>query len=317
MPRALLPLSGWVHATPLARAWGLHGTASFGDEPQIKALARDALRGPDVGLRFKGLRLARARTLLRARDVTRQGLPTIALTRLLQAGKLERVARGLYGLPGAAISEHRSLAEVSARVPKGVVCLLSALRVHEIGTQAPFEVWIAIPQHMVSPRLGQPAVRVVRMSVAVPTDGVDRLNIDGIDVPVFNAARTVVDCFRFRNKIGLDVALEALRDGWSQRKFTMNDLWRHATSGRVANVMRHSAPSWRPYSGLIVASVSSAHGRSKASRTLVISAVRIHGSLAGGAIAASARRTESSLTMPRRPRAMAATASPRTPAMWA
>ena len=182
--------------------------------------------------------LARARRLLRARDVTRQGLPTIALTRLVQAGKLERVARGLYGLPGAAISEHRSLAEVSARVPKGVVCLLSALRVHEIGTQAPFEVWIAIPPHMVSPRLDQPAIRVVRMSEAALIDGVDRLNIDGIDVPVFNAARTVVDCFRFRNKIGLDVALEALRDGWSQRKFTLDDLWRHATTGRVANVMR-------------------------------------------------------------------------------
>ena len=184
------------------------------------------------------LRLARARRLLRARDVTRQGLPTIALTRLVQAGKLERVARGLYGLPGAAISEHRSLAEVSARVPKGVVCLLSALRVHEIGTQAPFEVWIAIPQHMVTPRLDQPAIRVVRMADVALAEGVERLHIDGIDVPVFNAARTVVDCFRFRNKIGLDVALEALRDGWSQRKFTLDDLWRYATTGRVANVMR-------------------------------------------------------------------------------
>ena len=184
------------------------------------------------------LRLARARTLLRARDVTQQGLPTIALTRLVQAGKLERVSRGLYGLPGAAISEHRSLAEVSVRVPKGVVCLLSALRVHEIGTQAPFEVWTSIPQHMVTPRLDQPAIRVVRMSDEALAEGVERLNIDGVEVPVFNAARTIVDCFRFRNKIGLDVALEALRDGWTQRKFTLDDLWRHATRGRVANVMR-------------------------------------------------------------------------------
>jgi predicted transcriptional regulator of viral defense system len=184
------------------------------------------------------LRLARARKLLRARDVTQQGLPTIALTRLVQAGKLERVARGLYGLPGAEVSEHRSLAEVSARVPKGVVCLLSALRVHEIGTQAPFEVWIAIPQHMVTPRLDQPAIRVVRMSDDALADGVERLRIDSVEVTVFNAARTVVDCFRFRNKIGLDVALEALRDGWSKRKFTMDELWRHATGGRVANVMR-------------------------------------------------------------------------------
>lgn len=184
------------------------------------------------------LRLVRARTLLRARDVTQQGLPTIALTRLVQAGKLERVARGLYGLPGAEISEHRSLAEVSARVPRAVVCLLSALRVHEIGTQAPFEVWIAIPQHMVTPRLDQPAIRVVRMADVALAEGVERLHIDGVEVPVFNAARTVVDCFRFRNKIGLDVAIEALRDGWSQRKFTLDDLWRHATRGRVANVMR-------------------------------------------------------------------------------
>lgn len=186
----------------------------------------------------KVLQLARTRTLLRARDVAQQGLPTIALTRLVQAGKLERVARGLYGLPGAQISEHRSLAEVSARVPKGVVCLLSALRIHEIGTQAPFEVWIAIPQHMVSPRLDRPAIRVVRMSGEALAEGVERLFVDGVEVPVFTAARTTVDCFRFRNKIGLDVALEALRDGWSQRKFTMDELWRHATNGRVANVMR-------------------------------------------------------------------------------
>ena len=184
------------------------------------------------------LRLARARKLLRARDVAEHGLPTIALTRLVQAGKLQRVARGLYGVPGAKTSEHRSLAEVSARVPKGVVCLLSALRVHEIGTQAPFEVWLAIPLHMATPRLAQPAIRIVRMSDQALTDGVERRNIDGIKVPVFSAARTVVDCFRFRNKIGLDVALEALRDGWRQRKFTMDDLWRHATGGRVANVMR-------------------------------------------------------------------------------
>jgi predicted transcriptional regulator of viral defense system len=184
------------------------------------------------------LRLARRRKLLRARDVVQEGLPTIALTRLVQAGKLERVARGLYGLPGAATHEHRSLAEVSARVPKGVVCLLSALRVHGIGTQAPFEVWLAIPQRMVTPRLDRPALRVVRMSDAVLTDGVITITVDGVEVPVFNAAKTVADCFKFRNKIGLDVALEALRDGWTKRKFTLDSLWRHATQDRVANVMR-------------------------------------------------------------------------------
>ena len=184
------------------------------------------------------LRLARNHKLLRARDVLQVGLPTIVLTRLVQAGKLERVARGLYGIPGAATNEHRSLAEVSVRIPKGVVCLLSALRVHGIGTQAPFEVWLAIPQRMVTPRLDQPSLRVVRMSDEVLADGVTRITIDGVKVPVFTAPKTVADCFKFRNKIGLDVALEALRDGWTKRKFTMDDLWRHATQDRVANVMR-------------------------------------------------------------------------------
>ncbi len=184
------------------------------------------------------LRLARARKLLRARDLAEHGLPTITLTRLVQVGKLQRVARGLYGVPSAKTGEHRSLAEVSARIPRGVVCLLSALRVHEIGTQAPFEVWLAIPLHMTTPRLDQPAIRVVRMSDQALAEGVERRSIDGVKVPVFNAARTVVDCFRFRNKIGLDVALEALRDGWGKRKFTMDDLWHYASRRRVANVMR-------------------------------------------------------------------------------
>jgi predicted transcriptional regulator of viral defense system len=184
------------------------------------------------------MRLARKRKLLRARDVAEQGLPTITLTRLVQAGKLERVARGLYTLPGSAPSEHRSLAEVAVRVPKGVVCLLSALRFHEIGTQAPFEVWLAIPNRAAVPRIEQPAIRVVRMSDDALAEGLRRTRIDGVKVPVFNPARTVVDCFRFRNKIGLDVALEALRDGWSKRKFTLDALWHHAIRQRVANVMR-------------------------------------------------------------------------------
>ncbi len=184
------------------------------------------------------LQLARSRKLLRARDLEPHGLPTVALTRLVHAGKLERVARGLYGIPGASISEHRSLAEVALRVPKGVVCLLSALRVHDIGTQAPFEVWLAIPHNAPAPKLDQPRLRVVRMTGAALAEGVVRIKVDGVQVPVFSAARTVVDCFRFRNKIGLDVAIEALRGGWARRKFTMDDLWRCARAGRVANVMR-------------------------------------------------------------------------------
>ena len=184
------------------------------------------------------LRLARKHRLLRARDVAQAGLPTVTLTRLVSAGKLERVGRGVYSLPNQAISENRSLAEVAIRVPRGVICLVSALRVHDIGTQAPHEVWLAIPHHMPSPRISQPALRVIRMSGPSLTKGVDRLKVDGVEVPVFNAAKTIADCFKFRNKIGLDVALEALREGWNERKVTMDELWRYATVNRVANVMR-------------------------------------------------------------------------------
>jgi predicted transcriptional regulator of viral defense system len=123
--------------------------------------------------------------------------------------------------PGAAVSEHRSLAEVALRVSKGVVCLLSALRVHDIGTQAPFEVWLAIPYRAAVPKLAQTQIRIVRMSDRALADGIQR-KVDGVTVPMFDAAKTVVDCFRFRNKIGLDVAIEALRDGWSKRKFSMD-----------------------------------------------------------------------------------------------
>jgi predicted transcriptional regulator of viral defense system len=150
----------------------------------------------------------------------------------------KRVARGLYGLPGSAMSEHRSLAEVAIRVPKAVVCLLSALQLHEIGTQAPFEVWVALPNRIKSPRIEHPAIRVVRMSDAALTEGLQHKRIDGVEVPIFDPARTVVDCFKFRNKIGLDVALKALRDGWRERRFTMEELGHHATRQRVTNVMR-------------------------------------------------------------------------------
>lgn len=184
------------------------------------------------------LRLARRRGLLRSRDVVALGIPTVVLTRLARAGKLERTGRGIYTLAGRPSSANRSLAEVSLRSPRGIICLLSALRVHEIGTQAPFEVWLALPAGVVPPRLATPEIRVVRMSRASLTSGVDTIKIDGVGVPVFNAAKTVADCFKFRNKIGLDVALEALREGWRERKVAIDDLWEYARLNRVANVMR-------------------------------------------------------------------------------
>lgn len=193
---------------------------------------------PGSALEQAVLALAEQRPLLRARDLAALGLPTMALSRLVAAGRLERVARGLYSLPGQPLSEHRSLAEVALRVPQGVVCLLSALRVHGIGTQAPFEVWMAIPHHSPTPRIDQPALRAIRMSGAALSEGVETLQIDGVGVAVFNASKTVADCFKYRNKIGLDVALEALRDGWAQRKLTADALWHYAAIDRVSKVMR-------------------------------------------------------------------------------
>ena len=184
------------------------------------------------------LRLAKKRPLLHTRDLDQHGLPRVMLSRLVESGKLERHSRGVYSLPGRRISAHRSLAEVALRAPRGVICLLSALRVHEIGTQAPFEVWLATPGNMPAPRIEQPAIHQVRMSGAALTAGIERIVIDGVSVPVFNAAKTIADCFKYRSKIGLDVALEALRDGLKRRKATMDEIWRYAEIDRVANVMR-------------------------------------------------------------------------------
>ena len=184
------------------------------------------------------LALANSTSLLRARDLAALSLPTIILSRLVQDGRLRRLTRGVYARPDRALSEHISLVEVAIRVPKGVICLLSALRIHGLGTQAPHQVWLAIPQNSPTPRVERPSLRAVRMSGAALTEGVESTQIDGMDVPVFSAAKTIADCFKYRNKIGIDVAMEALRDGWAQRKISMDELSHYADIDRVSNVMR-------------------------------------------------------------------------------
>lgn len=175
---------------------------------------------------------------MRAKDLIEHGIPRVMLTRLVRAGKLERVSRGLYNIPDQSINENRSLAEVAIRVPSAIVCLLSALRLHGVGTQAPFEVWIAIHDHRAAPRLDRPALRVIRMSGNALSEGIETFIVDNVNIKVFSLAKTITDCFKFRNKIGLDVALEALRDAWNQHKVTMDELWHYATIDRVTNVMR-------------------------------------------------------------------------------
>ena len=184
------------------------------------------------------LDLARAHGLVRPRDLAAHGIARVTLTRAVRAGQIERVGRGLYALPGRSVSAHGSLAEVARRVPKGVVCLLSALRFHGLTTQAPFEVWLAVGNKAAAPRLAYPPLRVVRFSGAALSEGVETQVIDGVPVSITSVAKTVADCFKYRHKIGLDVALEALREAWSGKRMTSDDLWRNAKVCRVTNVMR-------------------------------------------------------------------------------
>ncbi len=182
--------------------------------------------------------LTRSRGLIRPRDLAPLAIPRVSLTRAVRSGQLERIGRGLYGLPEREVSAHGSLAEVARRVPKGVVCLLSALRYHGLTTQAPFEVWLAIENKALAPKLDYPLLRIVRFSGAAFTDGVEEHTVDAVTVRVTSVAKTVADCFKFRNKIGLDVALEALRDAWKQKRMSSEDIWRYAKVCRMANVMR-------------------------------------------------------------------------------
>lgn len=176
--------------------------------------------------------------VLRPRDLDRYGIPRAYLSRLEHAGQLQRIARGLYTLPGAEPSEHRALAEVAKRVPSSVVCLLSALRFHELTTQAPYQVWIAIDRKARRPLIDYPPVRIARFSGAALREGIEEHVLEGVRVPVFSPAKTVADCFKYRNKIGLDVAIEALRECRQSRRCSMDELWRYAGVCRVRNVMR-------------------------------------------------------------------------------
>ena len=186
----------------------------------------------------KVLDLARDMGVLRPRDLARQGLPADYLWRLYRKEKLERVGRGLYALPGADLTEHHTLAEAALRVPRGVVCLLSALRFHDLTTQAPFEIWMAIDVKARRPKEEIIPLRIVRFSGEALSAGVEAHEVEGIDVRVYNPAKTVADCYKYRNKIGLDVAIEALRDCWRRRMATADDLFRYARVCRVERVMR-------------------------------------------------------------------------------
>ncbi len=176
--------------------------------------------------------------VLRPRDLEPYGIHREYLRRLERQGAIVRSGRGLYTLAKADLSEHHSIVEASKRVPKSVVCLLSALRFHNITTQAPFEVWLAIDRKAWPPKETTLPLRIVYMSGLAFQSGIDNHNIAGVPVQVYNPAKTVADCFKYRHKIGLDVALEALRESWRERVATIDEIWHYAKICRVSNVIR-------------------------------------------------------------------------------
>ena len=176
--------------------------------------------------------------IVRPRDIEAIGFPREYLVRLHRRGKVNRPSRGIYTLPDANVTEWHSYAQVAKRLPEGVICLLSALAFHEITTQSPPSVWIALRKGARTPTLASPSLRIVRLYGPSLTGGIENHKIEGVPVRVYSAAKTVADCFKFRNKIGLDVAIEALKDCLRQEKASVNEVYRYAKVCRVSNVIR-------------------------------------------------------------------------------
>lgn len=184
------------------------------------------------------LQIVREAGVLRPRDLDPHGIPRQYLRILRDRGLVRRVGRGLYIASDAEFTENHGLALAAKRMPDGVVCLLSALRFHELTTQSPYEVWMAVGKRTLFSKKATAGVRIVRFSGQALTSGVEKHRLEGVPVRIYNPAKTVVDCFKYRNKTGLGVALEALRDCWRQRRATMDELWQHAKICRMTNVMR-------------------------------------------------------------------------------
>jgi predicted transcriptional regulator of viral defense system len=188
--------------------------------------------------RQRVIQLFNKRRFLRPRDLDEFNISREYLNKLYVEGVLERPSRGLYVLPDSQPSELRTIVEACKLIPKGVVCLLTALRIHELTTESPFEVWMAIGEKDRKPKIDYPPMRIVRHSGQSLSYGVEQRKVEGVQVSVYSPAKTVADCFKYRNKIGLDVAIEALRDCRKQKKATNDELWKAAKICRMANVMR-------------------------------------------------------------------------------
>ena len=188
--------------------------------------------------RSRALALLARRPILRLKDFASNDVGPETLARLVREGIVVRVARGMYQRADAAVDAGHSLAEAATLVPRGVVCLISALQFHELTLQMPSEIWMAIDRTAWRPRIVYPPIRIVRFSGIALIDGVKRHRIDGVEVAITDPSRTIVDCFRYRRKTGIDVAMEGLREGLRKRKVTSDQLWRHATKMRVWSILK-------------------------------------------------------------------------------
>jgi len=176
--------------------------------------------------------------VFRARDAAMAGLSSTALTRLLRQGEITRITRGLYARNDRPSTELDSLIDVAACSEQATFCLLTALRFHQLTTQSPFEVWLALPNKARAPKIDYPPVRIVWYSGPALTEGVEHHLVSGQAIKVYGIAKTIADCFKYRNKIGVDVAIEALREAWEQKRVTMRELYHYGKICRVEKVMR-------------------------------------------------------------------------------
>lgn len=179
-----------------------------------------------------------AHGIARLAELRAAGATAATVSRMEKTGEVTRIGRGLYQLPDAPLSVGHSLAAAAKRVPKGVVCLVSALAFHGLTDQLPRKVWLAVSKSDWARRHTAPELRVVQMADRLLKNDVETHAIDGVSVKVFGVSRTVADCFRHRRTVGLSVAIEGLQEALRQRKATPAALARHAEQGGVATVMR-------------------------------------------------------------------------------
>jgi len=181
---------------------------------------------------------ANKKQIIASRDAHTLGVPRNYLPRLVRKGLLTKIGRGLYRSKTSPVTEHISLIEAASKIPKGVICLLSALRFHKFTTQSPHQIWMAIGVKAWTPRVTSPSIRFVRMSEKTLHFGLKEYPVTGGVLKVYTPAKTVADCFKFRNKIGIDIAIEALKECRRLKKASVDEIWSAARICRVANVIR-------------------------------------------------------------------------------